>query len=349
MVAPVVTLDFWGFWEWVLYSVFVPLVLLLLYFGTTKRRLGKLGKAELGNKSGIIGVICPPDGNAGVERLKVHYTGILYSLAKKPSFGRIFFSGRNATIHPIGASRVAFIEARSGLAVPPEVLAIAQALNRSRFSRQKRDVPRCDSIEQLVLTWAETRYFPTLAYQPMVRQLSPAERLTLSQKDPTAFQQWSAESIADQTRALSFEIDRINNLQVLNEIKTGVIRKITSIEKLEVDRAKLLVTPKIREEIAQTKLRDDEKHDWFIKMTQLAANDPEKWPIEIGGSEGDIREIFRWNLSTFGSGDVSSLHAVDTELSKMDESRSFIKFVGMGIFVLLSCLGVVVVISQLHL
>lgn len=348
---PTILVDFLLFWSLVLFLVVLSIMYPITYFGITRRLMGRWGKAEFRNKSGIIGAICPPDGNPAIERLKIHYTGLLYSIAKTPAYGRIFFSGKDTLIRPLGASRLAVIEARSGLVGRPDLAGLAEVLSGKYHFRgknvNKNPPPRADSIEQLIMNWAETKYYPSLTFQPRVRSLNEKERAQYEKENPTAYIQWKETFLADQRDSAAFEVQRINELSVLKEIKTGVLRNVITIERFVIDNTKLTVSPITKTIVGVKKLRDDEIHEWYTKMVGLAAEWPESWPVEIGGREVDIREIFKWNLSTFDKGDITALDAVNRDLAKLDTGRDFVRIASYGVFFMLFFLGVAILLNQL--
>jgi hypothetical protein len=324
------------------------LLIPLIYFGITRRLMGQLGRSEYRNKSGHVAIIEAPDGSVAIERARLHYSGILVSLAKFPRFGRFFFTGRNAVLRPVNAPRISFVEARSGLVANTGLVALAETLSGNyQPVNQKPGVPRADSIENLIIWMAENKYFPSLIYQPRVTVLTPEQQKKLKDADPIKYQQWVQEYIADQLEAIHFEIQRVNELSLLNEIKTGTLRKITTLDKNEVDNTTLLVKPTISSKIASKPLRRDERQQWFMKMVTIFASWPEAWPAEVGGREVDIREIFKWNLSTFSQGDVSQLDDVTRQIDAATRKTDTIRLVVIAIVFIMIMVGVVILFKGL--
>lgn len=321
---------------------------LIIPLAITRRMMGALGKAEFRNKNGIVGVIVAPDGNTAIERLKQHYTGILYSLAQTPKFGRIFFTTKSALIRPVNAPRLCFIDAKSSIAAPPDIVGVIETLKGKYIPReQKPGVPRLDAIESLILHWAESLYYPSRIFTPRIQNLSSTQRSDAMSKNPSGYAQWKMDYLADQREAISFEIEKLNDLSILNEIKTGIIRKISIIKSFITDDNTLVITPQIDTKVARSHLRDDEVWDWFLKMTNLAANDSRRWPIQVGGREVDIRDIFGWNITTFNQGDVTALDAVTKDLAKLDEKTNYGRIIVYAMAAMLVLVGVAVVVSQL--
>src|SRR5487761_1973955 len=133
---------------------------LLLYLALRYYRLGPLGKAELGNKHGSIGIPTDLNGAGTVKRLVPLFKGLMdtkdgtetYIIPEKTGI-RI---PNGPTIYPI--------EARGGAAITPETIKIAKALHGDKIP----DINARDG-KALILEFAQKFYYPNYLFQWPIR------------------------------------------------------------------------------------------------------------------------------------------------------------------------------------
>lgn len=128
MAAAVVEVDIFLFFFLIVGFGLVTFIAIAFPFAEKRYWMGTLGRAEYRNKSGIVGVIKSPDGFVAIERMRFRFPGLLESLSHPPRMGRYFFAGKDSVLKPVGAVRLAFVDARDSLAGSMEAMALAAAV-----------------------------------------------------------------------------------------------------------------------------------------------------------------------------------------------------------------------------
>lgn len=352
----------------------------MIAFPVAERRywMGTLGRAEYRNKNGIIGIIKSPEGFVGIEKLKFRWPGLLESLAAVPRFGKYFFAGEAAVMKPVGAARVAVIDARSAVSAPPEVISLVEAVRKDyqpasgqidekldwlATSRDAEDakkkglpvpplkrrhfwsrggdlqaVPAVKSFDEIALHWAEARYYPTIEYARKVEPMDPEKRVAMERTDPAKFAVWKQTYIEDQVHALLFDAQKENEMSIMAEIKTGVLRKTRILESYSMGVDGLTVVPAFTT-VQETKPMDKvTRLKWFTGVTREWAKDPEGWTAEIGGKVVDVSTLADFKLSMFGQGQVDDLLQAERTINEDEQSHR-----NTRLFVYAVCAAIVIV------
>lgn len=352
-MAAVVDIDILTFFVIIVYMGMVTFVAVAFPFAEKRYWMGTLGRAEYRNKSGIVGIIKSPDGFVSVERLRFRFPGLLESLASPPRMGRYFFAGKDSVLKPVGAVRLAFIDARDSLAGSIEAMSLVAAVRgdfksssdtmdaaleakadaetrtsakpgEAQGTKTKRGylfrkggkarlasaktVPEVKGIDELCLYWAEHRYYPaTSEYQRRVAPKPAEARVKQERDDPAGYALWKQGYIDDQVEAFLYKAKRDTETSVMNEIKTGVLRKTTSLDSYNIAQDGLTVVPQlstVQEIVALTK---EAKTAWFTAAYTEWAKDTAYWPKEVGGVVRDVSTLADFKLTNLGQGQVNDM------------------------------------------
>jgi hypothetical protein len=264
-------------------------IFLFMYLVLRFYRMGPLGKAELGNRRGEIGIVRETRGKGRVVRLRQQVKGILVS--REP---HIYFTGANTATDVVNGPSVYLIEGTSAEAVPPQVARIAEALNEGK-------IPGIEAkdINQMALEFAEKWYYPRYVYTPSTEHLDKDQRARFLASSPGEYEIWKQRRIADLKAELQFNARKSNELSYMREIKTGVRRAVSTIDGFTGDDPDNIkpfyynegkVVEGVKTILAQDELSLEEKTTWTIQRIYDAA--------QAKGIAVPISAIANWNATT---------------------------------------------------
>ena len=255
-------------------------LMFLIFLHLRYYRLGPLGKAELGNKRGEIGIVRQQRGIGYVIKLKEMVKGVLVGNDR-----HVWATAPNTVTHIKNGPGVYFIDAESGQAVPPIVANIAEALNNGEYKGiESRDV------NHLADEFAEKWFYPSYNYQWSTTDLSAENRNKVKADNPSAYEDWRQRRMADLKSYYAFEVRKRNELSEWAEITRGIRRQITTYTGFtgaEPDDIKLVG---METKLAQEKLSDIEINNHRIGMIYIAA--------QTEGTATPISAIAHWNINT---------------------------------------------------
>ena len=333
------------------FAIIIVVVVFLIIIGAILRFRGPLARTEgIRRRPPSIGIIKSSDGAVTFEPMIEHSAGILVSLSKHPLFGHFYIATEGATIRPKTTSPIHFIEARAGLDVNTEVVQAGDGLlGRLPMRRGPGFVLNSKDIEELLMDFAATYYYPSLTYNFSVQQYTVAEQTQLKASNPVFFNQWQNRFKQDQRNWYLWDIEKKNGISYLNELRTGVMRSVITIGSDQdhpsgfKDNVDGTVEPFYKETKAERKIRDDERLDWYKRMCKNLADWPDKLPAWVAGREVDFRNIGRWNILSPSADDLSRFEAKIIEIfTKKNKQEVFrILVIGLVVAMVIGVFGIV--------
>ena len=181
------------------------------------------------------------------------------------------------------------------------------ALSKRSAKKGARPVPKVKDYDELAITWAETRYYPTREYARKVPPMDAQKRQAYAVSDPTAFLLWKQSYVEDQLQALLFQAEKDNEMSVMNEIKTGILRKTRVLERYDMEADGLTVKPAFTTLQETRPISKEARLKWLVGVTREFSKDPLAWPVEIGGRATDVSALADFKLSMLGQGQVDDM------------------------------------------